>query len=91
VQSLPTPAIAVAPVTGAVCWGAILAGSAAAAAISLLLFALVIGVDLATLPAQAARAIPLASTAGVATRRDRLGGNQRSIQRRRRVLQAFGV
>jgi hypothetical protein len=51
VQALPSSAITAAPAVGAcaVCWGAIFAGSAVVAAISLLLFALVSGVDLATL------------------------------------------
>jgi hypothetical protein len=68
-QALPSPAITAAPAVGAcaVCWGAILAGSAVVAAISLLLFALVSGVDLATLSAASGRPSSASAVALIAT------------------------
>ena len=68
-QAMPGPAITAAPAVGtcAVCWGAILAGSAVVAAISLLLFALVSGVDLATLSAASPRPSSASAVALIAT------------------------
>jgi len=67
-QALPSPAITAAPAgTCAVCWGAILAGSAVVAAISLLLFALVSGVDLAMLSPASPRPSSASAVALIAT------------------------
>jgi len=68
-QALPSPAITAAPAVGtcAVCWGAILAGSAVVAAISLLLFALVAGVDLAMLSPASPRPSSASAVALIAT------------------------